>query len=45
MFSQSREVTEMYSSGGSASLRFGQMFLRMFAGLLGFFCIGNDRRE
>ena len=34
MFGQCREVTEKYRSGRSASLRFGQMVMRLFAELL-----------
>ncbi len=33
-FTECREVTEQYSSGRSGALRFGQLFLRLFAGLL-----------
>ena len=29
-----REVTEQYSTGRSAYLRLGQLFMRLFAGLL-----------
>ena len=31
---QCREVTEKYKAGGSATLRLGQLFLRLFAELL-----------
>ncbi len=34
MMSESREVTEKYRTGRSAYLRLGQLFLRLFAGLL-----------
>ncbi|MDD2959266.1 MAG: cardiolipin synthase [Lachnospiraceae bacterium] len=34
MFPQCREVTEQYKTGRSAVMRMGQLFLRLFAGLL-----------
>ncbi len=34
MFPECEEVTEKYSSGRSAMLRFGQLVLRLFAPLL-----------
>ena len=34
MMGESREVTEKYRAGRSAYLRLGQLFLRLFAGLL-----------
>ena len=34
-----REVTEQYSTGRSAYLRLGQLFMRLFAGLLSRYCL------